>query len=115
MTAWPKNYFPDNWVIIKIKGDDPHYRVLAGRSGGYTTGDEWKLNSGITKVEFENDQYTFHGSSGSKYVCHKDTYGLRMNNAHAWYAMQAQHGDKVEMMKENNDWLTMDWILKDEK
>ena len=115
MTAWPKNYIPDNWVIIKIKGDDPHYRVLAGRSGGYTTGDEWKLNSGITKVEFENDQYTFHGSSGSKYVCHKDTYGLRMNNAHAWYAMQAQHGDKVEMMKENNNWLTMDWILKDEK
>ena len=102
-------------MIIKIKGDDPHYRVLAGRSGGYATGDEWKLNSGITKVEFENDQYTFHGSSGSKYVCHKDTYGLRMNNAHAWYAMQAQHGDKVEMMKENNNWLTMDWILKDEK
>ena len=28
-------YNPDNWVIIKIKGDDPHYRVLAGWSGGY--------------------------------------------------------------------------------
>jgi hypothetical protein len=38
-----------------------------------------------------------------------------MNNSHVWYAMQAQHGDKVEMMKENNDWLKMDWILKDEK
>lgn len=24
------NYWPDNWVIIKLKGDDPHYRVLAG-------------------------------------------------------------------------------------
>ena len=22
-------YTPDNWVIIKLKGDDPHYRVLA--------------------------------------------------------------------------------------
>ena len=22
-------YNPDNWVVIKIGGDDPHYRVLA--------------------------------------------------------------------------------------
>ena len=31
-------YNPDNWAIIKIKSDDPHYRVLVGWSGGYTTG-----------------------------------------------------------------------------
>jgi hypothetical protein len=23
----------DNWVVIKMKGDEPHYRVLAGWSG----------------------------------------------------------------------------------
>ena len=29
-------YSPDNWVIIKMDdGNDPHYRVLAGWSGGY--------------------------------------------------------------------------------
>ena len=28
-------YKPDNWVIIQIKGDKPHYKVLAGWSGGY--------------------------------------------------------------------------------
>ena len=115
MSEWPKNYFPDNWVIIKIKGDDPHYRVLGGWSGGYASGDSWRMNSGITKVEFENDQYIFYGSSGSRYICHKDAYALRMNIGHVWHAMQAQHGDKVELMKENNDWLKMDWILKDEK
>ena len=115
MSKYPRNYIPDKWVIIKIKGEDPHYRVLAGWSGGYTTGDSWRMNSGITKVEFRHDQYIFYGSSGSQYICHKDAYGLRKNNWHAWHAPQAQHGDKVEMMKENNDWLKMDWILKHEE
>ena len=115
MSKYPRNYIPDNWVIIKIKGEDPHYRVLAGWSGGYTTGDSWRMNSGITKVEVRQDQYIFYGSSGSQYICHKDAYGLRKNNWHAWHATQAQHGDKVEMMKENNDWLKMDWILKHEE
>ena len=32
-------YTPDNWVIIKVMGDDPHYRVLVGWSGGYLDGD----------------------------------------------------------------------------
>ena len=45
------NYTPDNWVVIKMDGDEPHYRVLAGWSGGYTTGDHWRVNSGITKVQ----------------------------------------------------------------
>lgn len=112
MTKWPRNYFPDNWVIIKIKGDDPHYRVLAGWSGGYATGDSWRMNSGITRVEFEDGKYTFYGSSGSCYVCHKETYALRMNIGHVWHAMQAQHGDKVELMKEDTDWLAIDWMLK---
>lgn len=116
MTAWPREYFPDNWVIIKIKGDDPHYRVLGGWSGGYTTGDSWRLNSGITRVEEDNDCFYFYGSSGSVYKCGKQVYGLRMNNNHVWRAMQAQHGDdKVELMRENTDWIGMDWILKDDK
>jgi hypothetical protein len=44
-------YTCDNWVVIKMKGDDTHYRVLAGWSGGYLDGDSWRMNSGITKVE----------------------------------------------------------------
>jgi len=28
------DYTCDNWVVIKMKGDDPHYRVLVGTSGG---------------------------------------------------------------------------------
>lgn len=108
-------YKPDNWVIIKIKGDDPHYRVLAGWSGGYTTGDSWKMNSGIVSCQAFSDYadyYVFAGSSGSEYRCSKESYGIRMNNAHIWAQLQKLHGDKVEMMPEDTDWMNMDWIIK---
>ena len=105
-------YNPDNWVIIKMKGDDPHYRVLAGTSGGYLDGDSWRMNSGITKVEEDEAFYYFYGASGSRYRCCKESYMLRMNNAGIWDQLQQIHGDKVEMMPEDTDWTNMDWIIK---
>ena len=106
------NYTPDNWVVIKMDGDEPHYRVLAGWSGGYTTGDHWRVNSGITKVTEDNMYYYFSGSSGSTYWCGKKSYMLRMNNVRIWNQLQRLHGDKVKMMPEDTDWMTMDWIIK---
>ena len=69
-------YNPDRWVVIKI-GDSLkfHLRVFAVWYGGYTTGDSWKLNSGITKIEEDGDSYLFYGESGSVYKCHKSGYG----------------------------------------
>ena len=72
-------YTCDNWVVIKMKGDDPHYRLLTGTSGGYLYGDSWRMNSGIIKVEEEETFYYFYGSSGSSYCCYKESYTLRMN------------------------------------
>ena len=106
------HYTPDNWVIIKLKGEDPHYRVLAGWSGGYTTGDSWRMNSGIIKVEEDEAFYYFYGSSGSRYRCCKESYRLRINNAHIWDRLQELHGDKVELMPEDTDWNSLDWIIK---
>jgi hypothetical protein len=106
------SYFPDNWVVIKLKGDDPHYRILAGWSGGYATGDSWRMNSGIVRVEEDEHYFRFYGSSGSCYSCNKKAYGLRMNNAYIWSALEERHGDKVEMMPEDTDWLNTDWIIK---
>lgn len=113
-------YYPDNWVVIKIKSDDPHYRVLAGWSGGYTTGDSWRMNSAITRVEDAGDRFNFYGSSGSCYSCHKESYTLCNNNAPIWAKLQellcqiilAENGDLVEMMPEETDWMSMDWIIK---
>ena len=105
-------YRPDNWVVIKITGDDPHYRILAGWSGGYATGDSWRINSGITAVDDVENAFMFKGSTGSVYTCGKESYCLRMNNAHIWAQLQELHGDKVELMPEDTDWLNVDWILK---
>ena len=105
-------YFPDNWVVIKYKDDDPHYRILAGWSGGYMDGDSWRMNSGITRVEVTEDSFLFYGASGSCYECIKTAYGMRRNNAHIWVALKEGLGDDVELMPEDTDWLNMDWIIK---
>lgn len=100
-------YKPDNWVVIKVKGDDPHYRVLAGWSGGYTTSDHWRMNSGIEGVEEDDSYFYFSGPSGSVYRCHKESYGLRVNNAHVWAAMKNHHGDLVELVPEDTNWVVL--------
>lgn len=105
-------YTPDNWIIVHLKGVTPHYRVLAGWSGGYDTGDSWRANSGIVRAEQDEHYFYFYGSSGSCYQCHKNSYCLRKNNSYAWTGWKEQLGDKIEMMPEDTDWLAMDWIIK---
>jgi hypothetical protein len=105
-------YIPDNWVVIKYNGNDPHYRILAGWSGGYTDSDTWRMNSGIVRVDETEDAFLFYGSSGSCYDCRKTAYCLRKNNAYVWGQLQEHHGDKVELMPEDTDWLVVDWIIK---
>lgn len=108
-------YTPDNWVVIKIKGDDPHYRVLAGWSGGYAHGSSWRMNSGITKAVDVGGWVHFYGSSGSRYSCHKESYGLRMGNAYVWNRLKEKYGDRVELLDEETDWSNIDWIIDEEK
>jgi len=105
-------YIPDNWVVIKYKGDDPHHRIFAGWSGGYATGDSWRMNSGIVRVEEDEHLFLFYGASGSCYECNKQSYCLRNNNAHIWIALKEGIGADVELMPEDTDWLSMDWIIK---
>ena len=71
-------YYPDRWVMVKIapKEYNEYYRVFGTWLGGYARGDEWRLNSGVTKIEEDGQLYRFHGSSGSVYQCHKATYGM---------------------------------------
>jgi hypothetical protein len=102
-------YQPDNWVVIKFPD---HYRVLAGWSGGYLTGDSWKLNSGIVRVEDDGENYLFYGSSGSCYKCCKSFYCLRKNNVYVYESLKQKYGDKVGIMPEDTDWLNVDWRLQ---
>ena len=103
-------YYPDNWVILKITNEDETiYKVLAGWSGGYLDGDAWRMNSGITKVEQNGGFYEFYGQTGSIYVCHKDTYRLTMANAGMYNQLKEQFGDAVELMPEDTDWMEVEW------
>ena len=69
-------YVPDKWVMVKIpyKGEIV-YKVFACWYGGFSRGDSWKMNSGVTAVTQEGLVYFFTGSSGSVYECHEDLYG----------------------------------------
>lgn len=71
-------YNPHKWLMVQIKGPDPHYRILGSWMGGYLDGDSWRLNSGVVRVEEENDYYHFYGSSGSCYTCRKANYGAHL-------------------------------------
>ena len=72
-----REYNPDKWVMLKFNHNgEVIYKVLASWYGGFATGDSWKLNSGVTKIEEDGQLYRFHGSSGSVYQCHKATYGM---------------------------------------
>jgi hypothetical protein len=68
---------PDKWVILKIEvpGKEDLLKVFASWRGGYTTGDAWSLNSGISRAVSDGEYWDFYGYSGSIYRCHKDTQG----------------------------------------
>ena len=108
----PNAYLCDNWVVIFLNAGDPHYRILTGMSGGYLDGDSWRMNSGIVRVEEDEQYFYFHGASGSCYAGRKTAYCLRMNNAYIWAQLKEKHGDKVSMLDEDTDWMNHDWIIK---
>ena len=91
---------PDNWIILKIKDDElgTYYKVLAGWSGGYTTGDSWRMNSGIDKIEQTDTHYDFISESGSVYHCHKQGETVRMNIGGVLNQLMEKWPDKVSIV-----------------
>ena len=70
-------YTPDRWVVIEfVTPAETFHKVFAGWYGGFTSGDSWKLNSGITKTTKDGDWFHFEGHSGSVYQCHSNGYGM---------------------------------------
>ena len=102
----------DNWVVVFFNGENPHYRLLTGTSGGYTTGSSWRMNSGIVGIEEDDNFYVFKGASGSTYLCRKQAYCLRKNNAYIWTRLQELHGEKVKLLDEETDWMKLDWVIE---
>jgi hypothetical protein len=107
-------YNPDRWVVVKITGNDfpPVHKVFACWFGGYAGSDSWKLNSGITKATLEGFVYSFEGSSGSVYECHKDTYGYNMYGGSVLHKMiddAEKNGIIIEILPEQTNWLEINY------
>lgn len=107
-------YTPDYWCVIKVNGPDPHYRVFGSWSGSYLYGSSWRMNSGITKVEYDGTNYKFYGSSGSVYICHQEMYGCHFESIPDLDRFLNYKSEKVsyEELPDDTDWLTMNWIIK---
>ncbi len=105
-------YNPDKWMLIKITGKDPHYRVFGSWYGGYGGSDSWRMNSGITELVEEDDHYLFIGSSGSTYACHKDMYGANSYGMGVALGYEEKSEGKFQILDEvdatdvinKNDW-----------
>lgn len=102
-------YEPHAWMVLKFNlpsYDKPLYKVFATWSGGYLDGDEWRLNSSITRVVEEGDYFLFYGYSGSVYKCHKKDYGVRGYGAAVLNKLEGAKGAIV--LPETTDWLSLD-------
>lgn len=65
------NYTPDTYQFLRLSSDqdtDVILKLFAAWSGGYLTGDSWKLNSGVVKIVKEDNVFHVHGYSGSVYT-----------------------------------------------
>jgi hypothetical protein len=108
------DYIPDRWVVVKITGNGyaPIHKVFACWFGGWAGSDSWKLNSGITKATLEGNCYSFEGSSGSTYECHKDTYGTNMYGMGVLSNMidkAKDNGITIEILPEATNWLEINY------
>jgi hypothetical protein len=108
------DYRPDKWVVVKITGKDtpPIHKVFASWYGGWAGSDSWKLNSGITKATLEGFVYSFEGSSGSVYECHKDTYGTNMYGGGVLDNMISnaeKNAITIEILPEDTNWLEINY------
>lgn len=97
---------PERWVIVKLPND--YYKVFGTWVGGCLDGDRWKLNSGISKVEQDENFYYFVGFSGSCYKCYKKGYGIA-----TYYGLGVlnkiieQGNGQIELMKDTDDWVSV--------
>ena len=109
-----RTYNPDKWVLLKFNHKGKvFYKVLASWYGGYARGDSWKLNSGCTKIEEDENLYFFHGHSGSVYQCHKKTYGMSaytMGILNSFFEqVKDMDGVTLELLPDSTNFMELDY------
>jgi hypothetical protein len=93
-------YNPDCWKVIEIELPDGEklLKVFGTWRGGYTNGDSWRLNSGVSGIEVEGDLIHFYGHSGSTYTVHKDAEGTSGYTSGVLATMIAQAEGKAKIL-----------------
>lgn len=104
-------YTPDYWLILKILGKDPHYKVFGSWSGSYLCGQSWRMNSGIESVTEHLGWYDIIGSSGSVYRCNDTRYGANSYGSDVVTDFVNRANGKIEILETMPDMLNMNWIL----
>lgn len=102
-------HFPDKWVILKIEGREKiFYKVFGTWAGGYLTVDSWRLNSGIVRVEEDEDHIRFIGRSGSVYACTESMYGIAGGSNYGVLNEFLGYGQSaIEVMPQETNWMEL--------
>lgn len=75
-------YTPDTWQLLLFSnGTQDTLKVFGCWYGGYTSGDSWKLSSGVVKHYKKDGSLYFENYSGSIYICNPKV--LRLSVYHA--------------------------------
>jgi len=70
-------YTPHLWEIVRLTTDNDQVdKVIGSWYGGFGGSDNWRLSSGIVKIDENDSHYQVHNESGSVYTCHKQTRGM---------------------------------------
>lgn len=109
---------PDRWLVLELNKDgETYHKIFGSWAGGYLDGDRWKMNSGITSIEEDDDYYYFIGYSGSCYKCHKKCYGVmtshhlsildnmidKASDIDAGISILLDDTDFIELLNQNKD------------
>ena len=104
-------YTPDLWVVVKLNGERPHYRVFGSWYGGYSGSDRWRMNSGITAVESDDGCYKFTGSTGSVYVCGRRSYGTSGYGGSVLNTLINDHPElDIEILDVSTDFMNLEYV-----
>lgn len=103
-------YTPDKWIVLEVVGTyEPLHKVFGTWSGGYLSGDSWRLNSGIESCELKNGRLHFHGSSGSIYSCHPEMFGIAGLSNYGAIQRGIDEG-QLKIIPEDTDWVNFKYV-----
>ena len=101
-------YTPDRWVIVKISkdGNEIIRKVFGTWLGDYADGDSWRISSGITNIEEDEDGYVLHihNESGSVYHVNKNCQGTSSYTASVLRSMIESVTDQGYTMEVVDEW-----------